>query len=133
MRKIVKTIHLWLSLVFGVVFFMSCITGAMLVFEDEITDLYYNDVRHIPTGNKTFSESEMREMLAANPEFTGNIKSIKASASADVAYKVTLSKPKGDAYYVNQYTGEIVAPCGRLVFFTNVQKLHRWIMCLVLK
>lgn len=39
MRKIFARIHLWISLPLGLIFSMLCCTGAILVFEDEITEL----------------------------------------------------------------------------------------------
>jgi uncharacterized iron-regulated membrane protein len=39
MRKIIKNIHLWLSVPFGVFITLICFSGAMLVFEKEITGL----------------------------------------------------------------------------------------------
>ena len=46
MRKIVRKIHLWLSVPFGVFITLICFSGAMLVFEKEIMEttnpkLYY--------------------------------------------------------------------------------------------
>jgi uncharacterized iron-regulated membrane protein len=39
MRKVIKNIHLWLSVPFGVFITLICFSGAMLVFEKEITGL----------------------------------------------------------------------------------------------
>ncbi|MBQ2439980.1 MAG: PepSY domain-containing protein, partial [Muribaculaceae bacterium] len=37
MRKTFKKLHLWLSVPFGLVIAIICFSGAMLVFEQEIT------------------------------------------------------------------------------------------------
>lgn len=39
MRKFFSRIHLWLSIPFGLVISVICLTGALLVFEDDITRL----------------------------------------------------------------------------------------------
>lgn len=39
MKKLFRKLHLWLSLPFGVIFSIICLTGAMLVFEKEITQM----------------------------------------------------------------------------------------------
>lgn len=39
MKKFWHTIHLWLSIPFGIVFCITCLTGACLIFENEITTL----------------------------------------------------------------------------------------------
>lgn len=39
MKKLWHTIHLWLSIPFGIVFCITCLSGASLIFETEITTL----------------------------------------------------------------------------------------------
>ena len=39
MSKFFRKLHLWVSIPFGIVITMTCFTGAMLVFETEITAL----------------------------------------------------------------------------------------------
>lgn len=39
MRKFFSRIHLWLSIPFGLILSVVCLTGALLVFEDDITQL----------------------------------------------------------------------------------------------
>ena len=53
MKKIFRTLHLWLSVPFGLLVSLICFSGAMLVFENEITewsrpDLY--QVKEITSG-----------------------------------------------------------------------------------
>lgn len=43
MKKVFRTIHLYLSLAAGLVIFSSCLTGTMLVFEEELEHLFHND------------------------------------------------------------------------------------------
>lgn len=38
MKKIFRTLHLWLSVPFGLLVSLICFSGAMLVFENEITE-----------------------------------------------------------------------------------------------
>ena len=43
MRKLFLTLHRWLALPFGIIIFLMCLTGALLVFEKEIIQgLNYN-------------------------------------------------------------------------------------------
>ncbi len=39
MKKFFKKVHLWLSLPAGIVIVITCLTGAMMVFQDEIEQL----------------------------------------------------------------------------------------------
>ncbi len=42
MRKFFAKVHLWLSIPFGIIIAIVCLTGAILVFETEILELGYN-------------------------------------------------------------------------------------------
>ena len=41
MRKLFAKIHLWLSIPFGIIIAIVCLTGAILVFETEIQEICY--------------------------------------------------------------------------------------------
>ena len=41
MKKIFAKIHLWLSIPFGIIIAIVCLTGSILVFETEILELCY--------------------------------------------------------------------------------------------
>ena len=43
-RKVFHWIHLWLSVPFGLITTLICFSGAMLVFEDEITSMLHRDI-----------------------------------------------------------------------------------------
>jgi len=47
-RKLFRKLHLWLSLPFGLIIMTTCLTGALLVFEKEITELVRHDSYTIP-------------------------------------------------------------------------------------
>ena len=52
MRKLFKKIHIWLSLPFGLIITITCLSGALLVFEKELTELFYRErytVREVDT------------------------------------------------------------------------------------
>ena len=42
--NLMKKLHLWLSVPFGLVIFITCFSGAMLVFEKEITAAFYKEL-----------------------------------------------------------------------------------------
>ena len=47
MRKIFLKIHRWLGLAFGVIISIICLTGAVIVFQDEIKEAINADIRHV--------------------------------------------------------------------------------------
>lgn len=44
------------------------------------------------------------------------------------SYQVNLNEPKRAAVFVDQYTGEVLGEPGRLEFFQDMFRLHRWLM-----
>lgn len=127
MKKICKQVHLWLAIPVGLVFCMMCITGAILVFEEEITTVHYRPMSLIEPATQALPLSEIEAAVAATLAEGVEVKKIETSKSPDIAYKALLSKPKGAAVFVNQYTGQVIGDCGRLKFFSQTQALHRWI------
>ena len=69
MRKFFAKVHLWLSIPFGIIIAIVCLTGAILVFETEILELGYpsryfvKEVKGEPLSPATLIES-------ARPVFT---------------------------------------------------------------
>ena len=128
MRKVFRKLHLWLSVPFGIVVAVICFTGALLVFEDEITSLYYSDVSTVEPQREVLPlgviVEKVEQGLSSGTEVTG----VVVSSSPCEAYKVNLSKPRRAALYVNQYTGEVQGDYRRLGFFSGVLRLHRWLM-----
>jgi len=128
MRKIFSKLHLWLSVPFGIVITITCFTGSLLVFEEEITSLCRGNITTVtPVGAAlplNIIAGKVGDTLPADVE----VKGVVVSASPDEAYKVNLSKPKKAAVYVNQYTGEVIGKDERLPFFQAVFRLHRWLM-----
>ncbi len=45
--KFFRKIHLWLSVPFGIIITLVCFSGAMLIFEPEITRAVKNDVYYV--------------------------------------------------------------------------------------
>ena len=50
MKKIFRTLHLWLSVPFGLLVSLICFSGAMLVFENEITEWSRPDLYRVKGG-----------------------------------------------------------------------------------
>ncbi len=128
MRRIFKHIHLWLSVPFGLVITITCFTGAMLVFEKEVTALCIRDMTAIEPAGAPLSMDVLAEKVAATLNEDVSVTGVVVSADPSVAYKVNLSKPKHAAVYINQYTGEIKGLYNRLEFFRVMRYMHRWLM-----
>lgn len=129
MKKLFKKLHLWLSLPLGIVISITCFSGAMLIFEREITESLQRRYYYVDSvGDQTISFADaiasVEPMLGEDQRITG----VVVSPDEERTWKVTLSSPKHAAVYVNQYSGEVLGRPERLSFFTTMFRLHRWLM-----
>ena len=128
-RKLFRKLHLWLSLPFGLIIMTTCLTGALLVFEKEITELVRHDSYTIPVRKtQSLSLQSLLERVASETPDSVQITSITIPSDFRRAYTVGLSKPRRAGVLVDPYTGKIVGQSGRLPFFTTVRELHRWLL-----
>ena len=128
MRNFFRKFHLWVSVPFGIVITITCFTGALLVFENEVTALCKGDVTTVVRHGEPLPLNVIAARVAATLSADVDVKGVVVSNSPNEAYKVNLSKPKKAAVYVNQYTGEVIGKEERLPFFQTVFRLHRWLM-----
>ena len=128
MRNFFRKFHLWVSVPFGIVITITCFTGALLVFEKEITALCSDDVTAVTPVGEPLPLNVIADKVDATLPADVDVKGVVVSSSPDEAYRVNLSKPKKAAVYVNQYTGEVIGKDERLPFFRTVFRLHRWLM-----
>lgn len=128
MRKIFRHLHLWISIPFGLVIVVICFTGALLVFEKEITNIVTSNMRTVEQNGSCLSMGQLVDMVSKTLPEGVKVKGVTVSCNPDEAYKITLSKPRHAAVFVNQYTGEITGKYERLPFFRTTMRLHRWLM-----
>lgn len=129
MKKIVKQLHLWLSLPFGLIITLICFSGAMLVFEKEVMEasnphLYFVD----EVGETPLPLDVLAANVAAVLPEDVTVTGITVPNDPERTYQVNLSKPRRASMYVNPYTGEVVGKYERAPFFATMFKLHRWLM-----
>lgn len=129
MIKFFRKIHLWLSVPFGIIITLVCFSGAMLIFEQEITrairkDVYYvNEVKDYP-----MPLGELMERVRATLPDTVSVTGVTVYPESDRTYQVSLSKPRRASLFINQYTGDITGRYERISFFSTMFKLHRWLL-----
>ena len=129
MRKIFKELHIWLSMPLGLVMSVICFSGAMLVFEKEITESVQKEYYFVDkVSDDALSVEQVKMLVEPMLAEDVEIKGIVVSEEAERCYKVNLSKPKHAAVYVDQYSGEIKGQPERLPFFRTMFRLHRWLM-----
>lgn len=129
MKRIFRKIHLWLSVPFGIVITLVCFSGAMLVFEKELTRLSGEDIYKVEkTDGSPLSVDSVAAVVARTLPDGVRVTGVTVGGDPAEAYKVNLSKPKRAAVYVDQYTGEVLGRQERTAFFATMFRLHRWLL-----
>lgn len=129
MKRIFRKIHLWLSVPFGLIISLICLSGAALVFEKEIMewcrpDLYY--VKKVEAAPLPM-DSLLTKVTAALPDSVA-VTGVSVSSDPERAYQVNISPGRRASIYVDQYAGEIMGKYERAPFFFTMFKLHRWLL-----
>lgn len=129
MRKIFHDIHLWLSVPFGIIIALICFSGAMLVFEQEITQKIQKEIYFVEAQNRQPLPADSL-MLCATRQLPDSVSitGLTIYPEPDRAWQLSLSKPKKAAAYINPYTGELTGKTKRLPFFSTMFRLHRWLL-----
>ena len=66
MKKKFRQIHLWLSVPFGIIISILCLSGAALVFENEITEALNHDFYYVENvGSTPLPAGELAKKVAA--------------------------------------------------------------------
>jgi len=129
MKKHFKKLHLWLSIPFGLIISIICLSGAALVFETEIMELCYPNRYYVKEiKEKTIPVEELLVIVANTLPDSVDITSVSIPSDSKRAYQVVLSKPRRSGIYVDQYTGEIKERYERAAFFSFMMRTHRWLL-----
>ena len=128
-KKVFRKIHLWLSVPTGIFIALICFSGAMMVFEKEITELCRHDLYFVQeVKGSTLPEERVVEIVTATLPDSVTVTGVKTFPEADRAWQVSLSKPRRASVFIDQYTGEIKGRYERLPFFDTMFHLHRWLL-----
>lgn len=129
MKKIFHKIHLWLSVPFGLIITVICLSGASLVFEDEVMELCRHDFYYVKKVEATpLPVDILLEKVAATLPDSISVTSVSISSDPERVWRVSLSKPRRASIHVDPYTGEIKGKYERSPFFLTVFRLHRWLL-----
>ena len=129
MKKAFRKIHLWLSVPFGILITLICFSGAMLVFEKEVTQWVRPQVFNVdPQGRQPLSMDEVVSRVSATLPADVRVMGVTVFDDPQKAWQLTLSKPSRASVYANPYTGEVTGRSERLPFFYTMFRLHRWLL-----
>jgi uncharacterized iron-regulated membrane protein len=124
MRKVIFWLHLVIGLVAGVVIFVLCLTGALLVFEKEIDSFFERDPRGAPPTPDAVLVSP--EVLLASAAKTNSHHATNIEWFADPRRPVRVFYDDRSVILLNGWTGEVIGPGANRCrgFFFWVTKLH---------
>ena len=129
MKKALRKIHLWLSVPTGIIITLVCFSGAMLVFEKEITEAIKSELYFVKEAKgEPIPMQQLMEKVEETLPDSVSISGVTVFADSTRTYQVSLSKPRRASIYVNQYTGEVTGRSERLPFFNTMFHLHRWLL-----
>ena len=129
MKKAFRKIHLWLSVPTGIIITLVCFSGAMLVFEKEITEAVKPELYFVKEAKgEPIPMQELMEKVEETLPDSVSISGVTVFADSTRTYQVSLTKPRRASIYVNQYTGEVTGRSKRLPFFDAMFHLHRWLL-----
>lgn len=129
MKKAFRNIHLWLSVPFGLIIMLTCFSGAMLVFEKEVTQALRPQVFNVdPQGRSPLPLDEVVARVSATLPAGVTVTGVTIFSDPHKAWQFPLSRPSRTSVYANPYAGEVTGRSERLPFFAAMFGLHRWLL-----
>jgi hypothetical protein len=123
MRKIFKKIHLWLSVPVGVFVVIICITGALMVFEKDITEMLSPSLYKVENvGDRRLNPSELLEKVNAQTDENLTVTSLEYSGQPDGTTRISYREKGKEQLFVDPYTGQVKGWGSTPAFFATVKK-----------
>ncbi|MDD2284199.1 MAG: PepSY-associated TM helix domain-containing protein [Paludibacter sp.] len=128
MRKFFLALHKWLPIPVGIILVIVCLSGSILVFQDELQEWAHPERYFVKTTAQQPIPLEQLIPLV-NSQLTDNrVKDVRINADAGRTYAMGLAEGFRVTAYVIQYTGKVtdVFSYRKSPFFV-LMKLHRWL------
>ncbi|WP_299220855.1 PepSY domain-containing protein, partial [uncultured Alistipes sp.] len=130
MKKIFAKIHLWLSVPLGLVITVVCLSGAVLVFEGEITRALHPELYRVavPADVRPLRPSQLADRIGGQMPDSLHLVSLQLSARSDEPCMAAFRETGRRQLSVDPYTGAVNGWIESPAFFGTVRKLHRWLL-----
>ena len=130
MKKIFAKIHLWLSVPLGLVITVVCLSGAVLVFEGEITRALHPKLYRVaaPADARPLRPSQLAGRIGGQMPDSLHLVSLQLSARSDEPCMAAFRETGRRQLSVDPYTGNVNGWAESPAFFGTVRKLHRWLL-----
>lgn len=133
MKKIIHLLHLWLGLSSSVILFLVCLSGTILVFQEEILE-FYEPQKYTFTVADAQKRSSLGTLIAGlELQTSGKVTNVTIPSKTNRAYHFTVKtnpdERRGKRYSVNPYTGEVLNnPNEKPGWFFIFFRMHRWLL-----
>ncbi|MBB3220217.1 PepSY domain-containing protein [Pseudoduganella umbonata] len=125
-------LHWFIGITAGTVLVVIGLSGALLVFKEEMLDLANPGVRHVPVQNAPVLAPQQvaQAVRAAHPErrVTSVIVYSAPGAAARAGLAALPGQPRGESVYVHPYAGTIQPELVGEAAFEWIEFLHRWLL-----
>lgn len=128
-KDIFKQLHLWLSLPAGIFIVILCLTGGILVFQDEWKYLADYSFYHADKGDKESPfplDGIIQTVQDTYPGTTISSMTLYADDARNIEFKLTGNQ--NTTLSVNPYSAQMYTPTSSGFFFTQIRSLHRWLL-----
>jgi len=115
MRKVIFSLHLYLSLAAAIFVIILAVTGSIIAFETELDHLFHAKLFYVTPEPQPLSLAEIRS--AVEKAYPGErIAAYTLARSPDLSYQVDIGK---GTVYINEYSGEILGLVSEPDFATS--------------
>lgn len=130
MRKFFQKIHLWLSIPFGILITIICLSGAILVFEQEITRALNPHIYQTESKGQSapLPPSELAERVMQQTGNSLTLTSLEFSGNEDGVVFAGFKEFEKKKLSINPYTGEVNGWTVSYPCFQTMRKVHRWLL-----
>jgi len=126
--RAIAWLHLWPSIVSGIIVVFVCLTGTIIVYNEEIMDFTAGDAKHVTEleNAKRISHQEIMKNVAA---FDSTLVISEFVLFKDPTRSIRLrtfnpKQRKLSMVYMNPYSGEIIKKDNSIHFFYVTAHLH---------
>ncbi len=122
-KTVFKQLHLWLSIPFGLVVTLICLSGAILIFERD-----FGHIGQAKVSSNGRTPLPLDSILKSSETYladSNQIVGVTTYPDPEHAYKVMLAKPAMAAIWVDQYTGRVISKYERAEIFKLASAAHR--------
>lgn len=129
-NRTVAWLHLWPSIVSGIILVFVCLTGTIVVYGDEIMDLSGGEARFVKPASEKISYIEIQEILKKkNPNYGISEIVFFKDPTRSLRLRVYNKEDRTLFHlYMNPYTGEIIKEDHTIYFFFICAHLHAQLM-----